>query len=83
MEGDFKAERKGRRIKLFLIRRPFPFTRITRSALPSEGYGDPDGHVDSDARQLQFRSRGMRIDARLWHTAWASQLTQETDAEAR
>ena len=25
-EGDFKAERKGRRINDLLIRRPFPFT---------------------------------------------------------
>ena len=28
-----------------LIRCPFPFTRSTRSALQSEGYGHPDGHL--------------------------------------
>jgi hypothetical protein len=37
--GNFKYSRKGRRIKLYLIRCPFPFTRSTRSALQSEGYG--------------------------------------------
>ena len=47
-EGDFKAERKGRRIEDFSIRRPFPFTRVTRSALQSEGYGDTDGHTAED-----------------------------------
>ena len=30
MEGDFKYEPKGRRINVYLIRRPFPFPRITR-----------------------------------------------------
>jgi len=35
-EGDFKPNQKGRRINVYLIRRPFPFTRVTRSALQSE-----------------------------------------------
>jgi hypothetical protein len=39
--GDFKPNQKGRRINVYLIRRPFPFTRITRSALQSEEYGHP------------------------------------------
>ena len=46
--GDFKYSQKGRRIKLYLIRCPFPFTRVTRSALQSEGYGHPDGHLFSE-----------------------------------
>jgi hypothetical protein len=44
-EGDFKYSREGRRINLYLIRCPFPFTRVTRSALQSEEYGHPDGHL--------------------------------------
>ena len=43
--GDFKPKQKGRRIKLYLIRRPFPFPRSTRSALQSEEYGHPRGHL--------------------------------------
>ncbi len=43
--GDFKKGGKGRRINVLLIRCPFPFTRITRSGLQSERYGDPDGHL--------------------------------------
>jgi hypothetical protein len=48
--GDFKPNRKGRRINVYLIRRPFPFTRVARSALQSEGYGHPDGHLSWRAR---------------------------------
>jgi hypothetical protein len=44
-EEDFKYSREGRRINLYLIRCPFPFTRVTRSALQSEGYGHPGGHL--------------------------------------
>jgi hypothetical protein len=47
MEEDFKYSREGRRTNLYLIRCPFPFTRVTRSALQSEGYGHPDGHLIS------------------------------------
>jgi len=43
---DFKYESKGRRINVYLIRRPFPFTRSTRSALQSEEYGHPGGHLE-------------------------------------
>ena len=43
--GDFKYSREGRRINLYLIRCRFPFTRVTRSALPSERYGHPGGHL--------------------------------------
>jgi hypothetical protein len=46
---DFKFFNKGRRIKLYLIRRPFPFTRSTRSALQSEEYGHPRGHLELGA----------------------------------
>ena len=46
-EEDFKYSREGRRINVYLIRCPFPFTRVTRSALQSEGYGHPDGHLFS------------------------------------
>ncbi len=53
--GDFKPNQKGRRINVYLIRRPVPFTRITRSALQSEEYGHPRGHL----------FRGMsRVDSR-------------------
>ncbi len=45
--GDFKTNQKERRINVYLIRRPFPFTRVTRSALQSEGYGHPGGHLSS------------------------------------
>ena len=45
MEGDFKSVWKGRRINDLLIRRPFPFTRVTRRVVQSEGYGDTGGHV--------------------------------------
>jgi len=48
--GDFRTERKGRRINLYLIRRPFPFPRSTRSALQSEGYGHPRGQLFDPAR---------------------------------
>ena len=44
-EEDFKPKRKGRRMNSYLIRRPFPFTRVTRSALQSEDYGHADGHL--------------------------------------
>jgi hypothetical protein len=47
---DFKPKRKGRRINVYLIRRPFPFTRSTRSALQSEDYGHPGGHLGRRAR---------------------------------
>ena len=43
--GDLKYSRKGRRSKVYLIRCPFPFTRSTRSALQSEEYGHPRGHL--------------------------------------
>jgi hypothetical protein len=42
---DFKTKRKGRRINVYLIRCPFPFTRVTRSALQSEESGHPGGHL--------------------------------------
>lgn len=45
--GDFKYFQKGRRINVYLIRRPVPFTRVPRSALQSEGYGHPGGHLSS------------------------------------
>ena len=45
-EGDFKPNQKGRRINVYLIRRPFPFPRSPRSALQSEDYGHPGGHLD-------------------------------------
>jgi hypothetical protein len=48
--GDFKFFNKGRRINVNLIRRPFPFTRVTRSALQSEEYGHPRGHLNYLAR---------------------------------
>ena len=38
MEGDFKYSREGRRSNVYLIRRPVPFSRSTRSALQSEEY---------------------------------------------
>src|SRR6185369_15850782 len=44
---DFKAARKGRRIAVFPIRRPFPFPRSTRRVVESEGYRHPDGHLGS------------------------------------
>jgi len=50
MEGDFKPNRKGRRINVYLIRRPVPFTRSTRSALQSEEYGHPGGHLETADR---------------------------------
>jgi hypothetical protein len=43
--GDFKPEQKGRRIDVYLIRRPVPLARSTRSALQSEDYGHPRGHL--------------------------------------
>jgi hypothetical protein len=43
------------RINLYLIRCPFPFTRSTRSALQSEGYGHPDGHLSSQVRLMLGR----------------------------
>jgi len=43
--GDFKPKRKGRRINVYLIRCPFPFPRSPRSALQSEDYGHPGGHL--------------------------------------
>ena len=55
MEGDFKPNQKGRRINDYLIRRPFPFTRVTRSALQSEGYGHPGGHLSRRARPVLRR----------------------------
>ncbi len=36
VRGEERVKRKGRRIDVYLIRRPFPFTKITRSALQSE-----------------------------------------------
>ncbi len=53
--GDFKPERKGRRIDVYLIRRPVPFPRVTRSALQSEGSGHPDGHLGRQVRPLLDR----------------------------
>jgi hypothetical protein len=44
-EEDFKTDQKGRRINVYLIRRPVPFPRSTRSALQSEEYGHPGGHL--------------------------------------
>jgi hypothetical protein len=32
-------------MKVFSIRRPFPFPRITRRVVPSEDHGDPDGDL--------------------------------------
>ena len=46
-EEDFKFFNKGRRINVYLIRRPFPCLRSTRSALQSEDYGHPGGHLFS------------------------------------
>jgi hypothetical protein len=40
-----KGKRKGRRINLYLIRGPVSFPRVTRSALQSEEFGHPDGHL--------------------------------------
>ncbi len=48
--GDFKYSREGRRINVYLIRCPFPFTRVTRGALQSEEYGHPGGHLSSPTR---------------------------------
>ena len=55
--GDFKPEQKGRRINVYLIRRPFPFTRRTRSALQSEEYGHPRGHLSRRARAASAKTR--------------------------
>jgi hypothetical protein len=41
----FEYERKGRRINALLIRCPFSFPGVTRSALQSEDYGHPRGHL--------------------------------------
>ena len=54
---DFKSEWKGRRINLYLIRCPFPFTRSTRSALQSEEYGHPRGHLNRQPRQVEISHR--------------------------
>jgi len=55
--GDFKFYNKGRRINVYLIRRPFPFPRSTRSALRSEEYGHPGGHLSRRARpELRLES---------------------------
>ena len=49
MEGDFRPKRMGRRINVYSIRRPVPFTRVTRSALQSEEYGHLYGHLACEA----------------------------------
>ena len=46
MEGDFKTEKKRRRVNDLLIRRPFPFTRVTRRVVQPERYGDPGGDLN-------------------------------------
>ncbi len=71
MEGDFKPNRKGRRINVYLIRRPVPFTRSTRSALQSEEYGHPRGHLSRRVRPVQQRHStsevsGMPGAVQLW-----------------
>jgi len=50
---DFRYSRERRRINVYLIRRPVPFTRSTRSALQSEEYGHPGGHLFSNRRRTQ------------------------------
>jgi hypothetical protein len=54
--GDFKTKRKGQRINVYLIRRPFPFPRSTRSALQSEEYGHTRGHLSWRAVPVLSRS---------------------------
>jgi hypothetical protein len=44
-EEDSSQNERGDESTYILIRRPVPFTRITRSALQSEGYGHPGGHL--------------------------------------
>jgi len=58
---DFKTKRKGRRINVLLIRCPFPFPRSTRSALQSEGYGHPRGHLGRRARPVQARHSSIEL----------------------
>jgi len=62
---DFKTKRKVRRINVYLIRRPAPFTRVTRSALQSEGYGHSRGHLSRHAhperRRFQLISAVARV----------------------
>jgi hypothetical protein len=59
--GDFKTKRKGRRINVYLIRRPVSFTGSTRSALQSEGYGHPGGHLSRRARPVPRRTVVTRL----------------------
>ncbi len=47
-----ETERKGRRINDLLIRRPFPFTRISRRVVLSEVCGDTGGHAASYASHV-------------------------------
>jgi hypothetical protein len=42
-------------INVYLIRRPVPFMRSTRSALQSEDYGHPGGHLSQRFRPEQCR----------------------------
>ena len=56
----------GNEISKLPIRCPFPFTRVTRSALQSEGYGHPGGHLSWQARPVPVRSpnQGTRRETR-------------------
>ena len=65
MEGDFKYSREGRRINVYLIRRPVPFPRSTRSALQSEEYGHPGGHLSSRAGFVVVRNSTIEFSGRL------------------
>jgi hypothetical protein len=52
--GNSKTKQKGRRINVYFIRRPFPFTRVTRS-LQSEDYGHPVRHLSRQGRPVRGR----------------------------
>ena len=49
---DFKTNQKGRRINVYLIRRPFFFPSSTSRALQSEDYGHPRGHLTEEVREI-------------------------------
>jgi hypothetical protein len=52
MEGDFKKEKKGRQIEVFLICCPFSFRALRAATVFSERYGHPGGHLFELLRSL-------------------------------